>query len=347
MASAPEPLLTPVLVVDDEIGVRDLMSRWLAGGYDVRTACNADEALTRVHGDPPAVAVCDIRMPGHDGLWLAQRIRDASPETAVIMATGIQDAASAVTSLKQGVIDYLTKPFGRDRLRDSVMRGVEWHRSARESRRWREALEVELNARRDRILDAIASLSIDGDAALDRMLSTLTLGDPNAYAHAYRVAALAVSIARTMGVPDADLPALEQAALLHDLGKLAIPDAVLRKPAPLTAEEQLLVRLHPTIGADLITGIPYIANAVDIVRHAHERTDGLGFPNGIRGGAIPLAARIISVADAFDTMTRPRVFRDAISPREACLEVSRCAGTQFDPQIVEAFLRVMPATAPD
>jgi cyclic di-GMP phosphodiesterase len=344
MASSPEPLLTPVLIVDDETGVRELLSRWLAVGYDVRTACNADEALTRVHGDPPAVALCDIRMPGRDGLWLAQQIREASPETAVIMATGVQDVASAVTCLQQGVVDYLTKPFGRERLRDSVMRGVEWHRSARQSRRWREALEAEMNARRDRIVDAIAALSIDGHEALDRMLSTLTLGDPNAYAHAYRVAALAVSMARTMGVPDWDLPALEQAALLHDLGKLAIPDAVLRKPAPLTAEEHLLVRLHPAIGADLISGIPYVANAVEIVRHAHERADGLGFPNGIGGGAIPLAARIISVADAFDTMTRPRVFRDAISPREACLEVSRCAGSQFDPQIVQAFLRVMQAT---
>ena len=254
--SAAEPILAPVLIVDDETGVRDLMSRWLETGYEVRTAANAEEALSRVHGDPPAVAVCDIRMPGRDGLWLAQRIRDMAPETAVIMASGVQDVASAVTSLRQGAIDYLTKPFGRDRLRDSVMRGVEWHRAARQSKRWRESLETELNARRDRIVDAIASLSIDDEDALDRMLSSLTLGDSNAYEHAYRVAALAVSIARRMRVPEADLPALEQAALLHDLGKLAIPDAVLRKPAPLTAEEQLLVRLHPAIGADLLTGIP-------------------------------------------------------------------------------------------
>jgi cyclic di-GMP phosphodiesterase len=343
--SSPDSLLTSVLVVDDELGVRDLMTRWLAAGYDVTTACSADEALTRVHGDPPAVAVCDIRMPGHDGLWLARQIRDSSPETAVIMASGVQDVSSAVTSLQQGAIDYLTKPFGRERLRDSVMRGVEWHRSARESRRWRESLEAELNARRDGILAAIASLSIDGDAALDEMLATLTVSDPNAYAHGYRVAALAISIARTMGMPDEELPALEHAALLHDLGKLVIPDAVLRKPAPLTAEEQLLVRLHPSIGADLITGIPYVADAVEIVRHAHERSDGLGFPNGVRGGEIPLAARIISVADAYDTMTRPRVFRDAISPRDACLEVTRCAGTQFDPETVQAFLRIMQAAA--
>jgi response regulator RpfG family c-di-GMP phosphodiesterase len=345
LASSPESLLAPVLVVDDEIGVRDLLSRWLTAGYDVKTAGDADEALARVHGDPPAVAVCDIRMPGRDGLWLAQKIRDTAPETAVIMATGVHDVASAMSSLRQGAIDCLTKPFGRDRLRDSVMRGVEWHRSARESRRWREALETELNARRDRIVDAIASLSIDGEAALDEMLSTLTLGDPNAYAHAYRVAAIAVRIARALGMPDSELPALEQAALLHDLGKLAIPDAVLRKPAPLTAEEQLLVRLHPAIGADLIAGIPYVARAVEIVRHAHERADGLGFPTGIRGGEIPLSARIVSVADAFDTMTRPRVFRDAITAREACLEMSRCAGTQFDPLIVQAFLRLMNAAS--
>jgi len=285
--SAPESIPAPVLIVDDETGVRDLMCRWLATGYDVRTAANAEEALSCVHGDPPAVAVCDIRMPGRDGLWLAQRIRDTAPEIAVIMASGVQDVDSAVTSLRQGAIDYLTKPFCRDRLRDSVMRGVEWHWAARQSKRWRESLETELNARRDRIVDAIASLSIDNEEALDWMLSSLTLGDPNAYEHAYRVAALAVSIARRMGVPEADVAALEQAALLHDLGKLAIPDAVLRKPAPLTAEEQLLVRLHPAIGADLLAGIPYVAKAVEIVRHAHERTDGLGFPNGLGGNEIP------------------------------------------------------------
>ena len=342
-----EPLLSSVLVVDDETGVRELMSRWLASGFDVSTARNADEALRHVQGDPPAVALCDIRMPGHDGLWLAQQIRETSPETAVIMATGVQDVASAVTSLQSGAIDYLTKPFGRDRLRDSVMRGVEWHRAARESRRWREALERELHARRDRIIEEIASLPIDGDAALDRMLTTLTLADPAAYAHAYRVAALAISIARVMGLPPEDFPALEHAALFHDVGKLAIPDAVLRKPAPLTADEQNLVRLHPAIGADLIAGIPYVAKAVEIVRHAHERTDGLGFPRGVRGSEIPIASRIISVADAFDTMTRPRVFRDAISAREACLEVSRCAGTQFDSSVVEAFLRVIQDTGAD
>jgi len=170
-----------VLVVDDEPGIREILVRWLAGvGYDVQTAASADEALRRVHDRPPAVALCDIRMPGRDGLWLAQHIRRDAPETAVIMATGVQDVNSAVTSLRQGVIDYLTKPFGRDRLRESVLRGIEWHKAATDSRRWREALDAEVDQRRGRLSDALGSLTIDTDAALDGLLNARTLRDPRA-----------------------------------------------------------------------------------------------------------------------------------------------------------------------
>src|SRR5262245_26970066 len=133
-------LNSSVLVVDDEPGIREIIARWLVGGgYEVQTAASAIEALERVHDRAPAVAPCDIRMPGERGLWLARQIRKDSPETAVIMGTGVQDVTSAVTSLRAGVVDYLTKPFGRDRLRESVSRGVEWHRAAADSRRWRES----------------------------------------------------------------------------------------------------------------------------------------------------------------------------------------------------------------
>lgn len=338
-----EPLIHPsVLVVDDEAGVRELIARWLsAGGYDVRTASDAQEALGRVQDAAPAVALCDIRMPGHDGLWLAQHIRRESPETAVIMATGVHDVGSAVTSLRQGVIDYLTKPFGRDRLQDSVLRGLEWHKAACDSRRWRESLEEEVEARRARLREALGSLTIECDEALDGLLSALTLSDRDAYAHAYRVAALAASIGCAMQLADDDLAALERAAMLHDVGKLAMPDAVLRKPAPLTAEETLLVRSHPQIAADLIARVPYLQSAAELVRDAQERMDGLGYPNGARASDVAVGARIIAVADAFDAMTRPRVFRDAITGREALLELERCSGTQFDPAIVDIFKRVI------
>ena len=337
-----EALTPSVLVVDDEPGIREIIARWLAGGgYDVQTAASASEALDRVHDRPPAVALCDIRMPGQDGLWLARQIRQDAPDTAVIMATGVQDVSSAVTSLRQGVIDYLTKPFGRDRLRESVMRGVEWHKAATDSRRWRESLEAEVDERRRRLHDALSSLTIDSDAALDGLLSALTLADSEAYAHAYRVAALAASVGCALALSPEDMQTLERAALLHDVGKLAMPDAVLRKPAPLTVEEQAVIRQHPQIASELIAPVPYLAAAAALGRDAHERLDGLGYPNGAHAGDVALGARIIAVADAFDTMTRPRVFRDAILPAEALLELERCAGTQFDAAVVDIFKRVV------
>lgn len=333
-----------ILVVDDDTGVRELLARWLhAGGYAVNTASSANEALGRVHDDAPAVALCDIRMPGRDGLWLAEHIRQDAPETAVIMATGVQDVGSAVTSLRQGVIDYLTKPFGRDRLRESVLRGIEWHRAARESRRWREALESEVAIRRDRLRDALSSLTIDSDTALDGLLTALTMADRDQYAHAYRVAALAASVGCALQLSGDDMSALERAALLHDVGKLAMPEAVLRKPAPLTVEELQLIRTHPQIAADLIAQVPYLEPAADLVRDAQERVDGLGYPNGARAKDVALGARIIAVADAYDAMTRPRVFRDAITPREALLELERCSGTQFDPFVVDVFRKILEA----
>jgi response regulator RpfG family c-di-GMP phosphodiesterase len=344
--NGPSHLLHPsVLVVDDEIGIRELISRWLAsGGYDVRLASNADEALDRVRDHAPAVALCDIRMPGRDGLWLAQHIRQASPETAVIMATGVQDVGSAVTSLRQGVIDYLTKPFGRERLRESVLRGIEWHKAAADSRRWRESLDVEVEQRRGRLSDALAALTIDSDAALDGLLSVLTLSDRDAYAHAYRVAALAMSVGLALALSPEDMAALERAALLHDVGKLAMPDAVMRKPAPLTAEEQSVVRQHPQIASDLIAHVPYLAAASELVRDAYERVDGLGYPNGTLAGDVALGARIIAVADAFDAMTSDRPYRAALPEAAALAELRRCARTQFDPAVVEAFTAVCART---
>jgi cyclic di-GMP phosphodiesterase len=331
-----------VLVVDDEPGIRDVLSRWLtSGGYDVRTAASAHEALEGIQQSAPAVALCDIRMPGHDGLWLAQQIRRNAPDTAVIMATGVQDANSVISSLRGGAIDYLTKPFGRERLRESVVKAVEWHESARESRRWREALEREVRANADRLRATVLAVPIDCDAALDALLARLMPGTNDAYAHAYRVAALAAGVACALQLDDETVGAIERAALLHDIGKLAMPDAVLRKPAPLTAEEQDLVRRHPAIGAELVEGIPYLAHALELVRDAQERMDGLGYPDGVRAANVALGARIVAVADAYDTMTRPRVFRDALPPGEALLEIERCAGTQFDPMIVEAFKRIV------
>ncbi|HMF59663.1 MAG TPA: response regulator, partial [Vicinamibacterales bacterium] len=156
-----------VLVVDDESGARDLMARWLeSSGYTVTTAASAEEALGRLQDQPSAVALCDIRMPGHDGLWLAGKIREQYPETAVIMATGVQGAGPAVETMRRGVIDYLTKPFGRERLREAVTRGLEFHHAAWDARLWRESLQQEMAIRRTRLNDAVSAIHIDGDEAV-------------------------------------------------------------------------------------------------------------------------------------------------------------------------------------
>jgi response regulator RpfG family c-di-GMP phosphodiesterase len=339
-----DPVTNPsVLVVDDENGVRDLMSRWLqAGGYSVASAAGADEALGVCRTFMPAVALCDVRMPGRDGLWLAERIRQQFPETAVIVATGVHDIERAIATVEHGVFDYLTKPFGRERLRDAVVRGVEWHRSARDSRCWRERLENDVNLRRARLTEAIGAMHVDSDQRIDALLSMVTMGQPDAYGHAQRVAAMSVAIGGLLGLSEDECAVLRRAAMLHDLGKLTMPEAVLRKPAPLSADEQGIMRLYPAVGADLIADLPYLEEAAGVVRQIQERPDGRGYPAG-DVPALSIEARIVAAADAYDTMIHPRVYRDALPAGDALLEVVRCSGTQFDPEVVRALKKLVAA----
>jgi response regulator RpfG family c-di-GMP phosphodiesterase len=333
---------TPVLVVDDEGSIRELMSRWLeSGGYKVSRAAGADEALSAMEAGAPAVALCDILMPGRDGLWLARRIRQEYPETAVIMASAVAEYSSEAARLGDCVVDYLTKPLDRARLRAAVVRGVRWHRSALEARTWRERLEREVETRRCKLGAAIGAVPIESDDAVDDVLSVLLLDDPDAHAHARRVARLAGAVADAMGLSAEAVGLVRRAALLHDLGKLAIPETLLKKPAPLTAEEERIVRRYPEIGADLLAGLPFLETAADVVRRAQERGDGEGYPHGLTAADLPVAARIVAVADAFDTMTRPRVFRDARGRRDALAELERCAGTQFDPVVVRTLTNLI------
>jgi response regulator RpfG family c-di-GMP phosphodiesterase len=335
-----------VLIVDDEANVRHLMRRWLESrGYSVSVAPGADKALEVMAVTPTAVALCDLNMPGHDGLWLADRLRRDHPDTAVIIATGIDDAETAVETLRHGVVDCLTKPFERERLCEAVSRGIEWHRSACDSRRWRELLEGEMLTRQSHLEEVIASQFVDSDEALDILLATLTATNPEAYAHACRVSALSGGLARALDLSEPEIGTVERGALLHDLGKLAMPDALLRKPAPLTVEEQRLIRLHPRVGSALIEHVEYLVAPAAVVRDAQERLDGLGYPCGTRGNEVWLGARIVTVADAYDTMTRARVFRDAISPAAALQELRRCSGTQFDPRAVDALIAKVGSSA--
>jgi putative two-component system response regulator len=330
-----------ILVVDDEDAVRDVLVRWLASsGYAVAPARSADEALMRLDTSPAAVVLCDIRMPGHDGLWLAARIRQRHPETAVIVSSGVHDVEAATESARQGVVDYLVKPFGRERLREAVSRALDWHASAWDARRWRETLQREMDGLTAALRDRLHERRLTTDAELAAWLHALPPTAREIVGHMKRVADLSEAIAARMARPGLDLTVLRRAALLHDLGKLALPDAVLRKPAPLTPGEQALVRSLPHLTAELLSGVPFLAPAALIVRDVAERMDGQGYPRGLRADAVPPESRIVAVADAYDAMTHPRVHRAAISSSEALLELERCAGTQFDVAVVAAFDKV-------
>jgi response regulator RpfG family c-di-GMP phosphodiesterase len=330
----------PVMVVDDEPGIREIISRSLKrGGYTVRQAASADEALATMYRQPVGVALCDIRLPGHDGLWLLERIRHEFPQTAVVMVTALQEIAPAIMSLRHGVVDYLTKPFSPEKLGEAVRRAMDWHLTLTEERRWTERLEREARERENRLLDASRGLVVDNDEAVDSLLSVLTLHDPAAYAHARRVSSLSVLLCDRLSRPDREKRVVRRAALLHDVGKTAIPEAIVNKPAPLTGEEYALVRTHPARAYRLLSGFRFLAEAAEIVRAVHERPDGQGFPDGLRD--VPLGARIIAIANAYDTMTSALPYRDAMPPGTALLEIQRDAGTQFDRTLAPLFIGLL------
>lgn len=322
----------PVLVVDDDKSLRNLMTRWLAAsGYQVDAAATAEEALDKQHRNPAAVALCDVRLPGHDGFWLANQLRHDTPETAIIIATAMRPEGKPLRAA-----DYLYKPFGRDDLCAAVDHAVERHR----------VLAVATAASRanrpTRSVGSLQALDAESAAALDGMLAILAMRDVCAYDHACRVADLASSVARALSVRAPVIVTIERAALLHDIGKLAVSEALLTNTAPLDSADLTAVRRFPEIGYEMLKGIwPYLAGTAEIVRGVLEWVDGSGHPRGLQGEAIPLGSRIIAVADTFDTMTHPRPFREARSAFDALEEISRLSGTRFDPRVVEAFLTTM------
>jgi putative two-component system response regulator len=336
--SALRTALDPVLVVDDEPGVRDLMVRWLRmSGYPIFAAGTADEAFARIQHETIGVALVDIHMPGHDGHWLAEQLRRRSQDIAVIMVTGMVDVSAACNSLQHGIIDYLVKPFTRERLREAVQRGFDWHHDAVQERTWREQLDIETQRLRRSLGEAFTALNIHSYESLDAVLRVLTLRDREIYEHSHRVEDLAVRLARRLGRPDEEIEPLRRAALLHDIGRLALPPALFRKPGPLSTDEQILVREGPHFTYELLRDCTYLTSAAELVRHRYERFDGTGFPGAFSGEQIPLGSRILSLADSYDTMLTARAYREPVTPAEALLEIGRCAGQEFDPQLVGTF----------
>jgi putative nucleotidyltransferase with HDIG domain len=334
-----------ILVVDDEEPIREIISSMLnAAGYKTRQACSGMEALAILSSAGEfELLLSDLMMAELDGIALLERSKEKYPDMPVIMVTAVHDISVALAAIRNGAYDYLLKPFEREQLLAMVRRALEHRRLKLENRAYQSNLESLVAARTEQLRQAMTDLERSYDITLEALGDALDLKDAETEGHSKRVTAFTIAIARAMGLSGDKIRVIARGAFLHDIGKMAIPDHILRKPGALTMEETQIMREHCFRGYQMLKKIPFLAEASEIVYAHQERYDGSGYPRGLKGKEIPLGARIFSVADALDAITSDRPYRAAQTINAAREEVERFSGKQFDPDVVQIFLQ-MPDT---
>lgn len=334
-----------ILVVDDEEPIREIISSMLsAAGYKTRQAASGMDALATLNSNGEfELVLSDLMMAELDGIALLERAKEKFPDMPVIMVTAVHDISVALAAIRNGAYDYLLKPFEREQLLAIVRRALEHRRLKLENRAYQSNLETLVAARTDQLRQAMTDLERSYDITLEALGDALDLKDAETEGHSKRVTAFTIAMARAMGLSGERIRVIARGAFLHDIGKMAIPDAILRKPGRLTEEETAIMREHCFRGYQMLRKIPFLAEASEIVYAHQERFDGTGYPRGLRGDDIPLGARIFSVADTLDAMTSDRPYRAAQTVAAAREEIIRWSGRQFDPAVVTIFLQ-MPDT---
>jgi putative nucleotidyltransferase with HDIG domain len=309
-------------------------------GYDVQLAGSGREALEILEKNAFDLVLTDILMQDGNGIVLLDRIRGNQPNLPVVMVSAIHDISVAIDSMRRGAYDYLLKPFEREHLIATVVRALEHRVALQETQTYQQNLEQVVRARTEMLRQAMEDLEHSYDITLEALGDALDLKDSETEGHSKRVTAYTIALARAMGIAPAEIKVIARGAFLHDIGKMAIPDEILRKPAALNPDEQEVMREHCTRGFHILRKIPFLSGAAEIVFSHQEHYDGSGYPNGLRGGEIPIGARIFAVADTLDAITSDRPYRKASSFDAARQEILRCSGTQFDPSVVEVFLKI-------
>ena len=331
-----------ILVVDDETIVREVMCSILnQAGYECRPVSSARDALTVLGSNENiSIVLSDLIMEGVDGLTLLTQMREAYPEIPVVMVTAVHDISVALAAIRNGAYDYLLKPFEKEQLLAMVRRALETRRLRLENLAYQTKLESLVSGRTEMLRKALSDLERSYDITLEALGDALDLKDAETEGHSKRVTAFTIAIARAMELPQERVRVIARGAFLHDVGKMAIPDAILRKPGRLSPDEQLIMQEHAYLGYQMLRKIPFLHEAAEIVYSHQERYDGSGYPRGLKGDQIPLGARIFAVADTFDAMTSDRPYRAAQSISSGRREIERNAGKQFDPEVVKVFLSV-------
>jgi putative nucleotidyltransferase with HDIG domain len=326
-----------LLIVDDEAAIRRLLRQKLSReGYRCEEANDAEQTLNTLETSPIALVILDIKMPGKSGIELLPEIKTGYPDTAVIMATAVTDINVAIQCLKQGADDYIGKPFNLEEVSLAVQRALEKRHLQLELREYQQYLE-------EKVEEQMIKLRKLFLGAIEALVSALEAKDKYTGGHSRRVTEIALALGNELGLPLGDMEDLRWGSLLHDVGKIAIDQAIQNKPGRLTREEYEHIMTHAHVGADIVRPIVN-GKIVEMIEHHHDHYDGNGLHQVIAGSDIPLGARILAIADAFDAMISDRPYRSAMSITDIVNEIKRCAGTQFDPIVVAAFLNTVGLT---
>jgi putative nucleotidyltransferase with HDIG domain len=331
-----------ILVVDDEETIREIVSSMLnSARFQTRQASSGIEALALLNsGEEFDLVLSDLMMAEMDGIALLERAKERFPSLPVVMVTAVHDISVALQALRNGAYDYILKPFEREQLLATVRRALETRRLKRENDAYRTNLEALVVDRTQQLKEALAGLERSYDITLEALGDALDAKDAETEGHSKRVTAFTIAIAKKMGLPKEQISVIARGAFLHDIGKMAIPDEILFKPGKLAPDEMALMREHAHIGYRIVSKIPFLVEAAEIVYSHQEWYDGTGYPRGLRGNEIPLGARIFLIADTLDAMTSARPYRAAQSFEAAREEIKRYSGRQFDPEIVRLFLEM-------
>ncbi len=327
-----------ILIVDDEPYIREILSRWLVDeGYDCEQAANTEAALEALARGDCELMISDIRMPGRSGLELLDEARARFPDLAVIMLTAVDDRATAIHTLEAGAYGYVIKPFDRNELLISVVNALERRRLSLLSNHYREQLENDVRER-------TAELRLREEEVALRLITAAEHRDAETGAHIRRIGLYSEVIACARGWDPEAAEELRLAAPMHDVGKIGIPDHILLKPGTLTSREFSVIERHTTMGAAILAGshIPTLKLARQIALTHHERWDGGGYPTGLAAREIPEEGRIVAVADVYDALVHTRIYRPAMSEEQALRIMERARGRQFDPDVFDTFLEVLP-----
>ena len=339
--STPPAAAARVLIVDDESSSRKVLAIMLGQeGLFCKAAGGAAEALEILDREPFDTVIADLQMPGISGLQLLTEVRRRFPEIAFLMGTGVDDVRVGVQAMREGADDYLVKPFQSEIVIACLERALQKKRLEREVENYRSHLEEMVADQTHQLRAAFRQIESSYSNTLAVLGAAIDLRDSPTAGHSRRVFRYSIEIAKALSLTEHQLSIIGFGALLHDIGKLAIPDRILLKPGPLTREEHAVMRKHVQLGHEMVKGIEFLAEPAEIILTHHERCDGSGYPRGLRAEDIPIGAKIFAVADTVDAMTSDRPYRAAL-PLQAAREQIKCgSGKQYDPRVAEVFLRI-------